>query len=52
MIFLRHPENYTFWVLKMHLSEVLLMSTHNICFCGEIEKFNDQYVLVKLEMCL
>ena len=27
------------WVLNRNLTEVLLMSTHNICFCGEIKEY-------------
>ena len=35
-IFLLSPRKYMLWVLIR--SEALLMSTHNICFRGEIRK--------------
>ena len=43
MFFFISPQKHMLWVLirstsKKHLLEVLLMSTHNICFLGEIKK--------------
>ena len=32
------PQKHLLWVLIRSTSEVLLMSTHNICFCGETRK--------------
>ena len=36
-IFLISPRKHMLWVL---IAEALLMSTHNICFCGEIRKIS------------
>ena len=38
LIFPKKKHNYVVGTHEEHLSEALLTSIHNICFCGEIKK--------------
>ena len=40
-IFIISPQKHMLWVLiRSALARGLLMSTHNVCFCGEIRKIS------------
>ena len=39
-IFLITPQKHLLWVSSRSLAEALLMSTPNICFCGEMRKIS------------
>ena len=49
-LFLLSKETYIVGTHKNCLSEVLLMGTHNACFCGEIRKMLCRYSCY-LELC-
>ena len=46
-IFLISPRKHMLWVLIKCLIKVLLMSTHNMCICGEIRKILNTFGLKK-----
>ena len=48
-IFLISPQKHMLWY-SLVLTEVLLMSTHNICFCWEIKKLLTWYPLLSRPM--